>query len=320
MLVDEMTIRLSAGSGGKGRAAFNKVKLMQGPSGGDGGHGGNIYLEGVVDIGALALYSNKKEIVAESGKDGGVQFNDGHRGDDLILKIPVGTVVTNLDTGYPEELLKAGQRILAAGGGKGGRGNYKFRSSTNTTPMEFEPGTAGDSASYKLSLRLIADVGLIGLPNAGKSSLLNELTKAKSKVANYPFTTLEPHLGSYYGTIIADIPGLIEGASEGKGLGVKFLKHIERTDTFFHLVSCESDDVVRDYQTVRAELEAYDPVLLKKHEQVFLAKSDAATPTELKEKLAVLKKAGVKAIPLSILEPESLEKVRQLLNAIRDGK
>ncbi|HVM73792.1 MAG TPA: Obg family GTPase CgtA [Candidatus Paceibacterota bacterium] len=320
MLVDEMTIRLTGGNGGAGRAAFNKVKLMQGPSGGDGGHGGNIYLEGIVDIGALAMYSNKKEIKADNGKNGGSSFTDGHRGEDLILTVPIGTMVTNLDTGYIDEVIKVGQRILVAGGGIGGRGNYKFRSSTNTTPLEFEKGKTGDSALYKLSLKLIADVGLIGLPNAGKSSLLNELTSSRAKVANYPFTTLEPNLGSYFGTIIADIPGLIEGASDGKGLGVKFLKHIERTDTFFHLVSCESDDVVRDYKTIRHELEAYDPALTKKHEVVFLTKSDMATPKELKEKLDALKKIKVKAIPFSILEPESLEVVKKELNAIRDNK
>jgi GTP-binding protein len=320
MLVDEMTIRLTAGHGGKGRAAFNKVKRMQGPSGGDGGHGGSVFLEGVVDIGALSMYSNKKEIKADDGKNGGAHFNDGTRGEDVILKVPVGTAVTNVDTGFKDEILKVGQRILVAGGGIGGRGNYKFRSSTNTTPLEFEPGKKGDSAVYTLELKLIADVGLIGLPNAGKSSLLNELTKARSKVANYPFTTLEPHLGSYYGTVLADIPGLIEGASDGKGLGVKFLKHIERTDTFFHLVSCESDDVVGDYKTVRRELESYDPKLSKKHEQVFLTKSDMLTPTEVTKKLKELKKAGVVAIPLSILDAESLKHVEKLLNAIRAEK
>ncbi len=320
MLVDEMTIRLIAGHGGTGRAAFNKIKLNQGPSGGDGGHGGNIYLEGIVDVGALAMYSNKKEIKAEDGKDGGSSFTDGRRGEDLILKVPIGTVVTNLDTGFTDEIIKVGQRMLVAGGGTGGRGNYKFRSSTNTTPMEFERGKKGDDATYKLSLRLIADVGFIGLPNAGKSSLLNELTSAKSKVANYPFTTLEPNLGSYFGTIIADIPGLIEGASEGKGLGVKFLKHIERTDTFFHLVSCESDDVARDYKTVRNELKSYDPALVKKHEVVFLTKSDMVTPKELAEKMKALKKLKIDAIPLSILEAESMGHVKKALNAIRDRK
>jgi GTP-binding protein len=320
MLVDEMTIRFSAGHGGKGRAAFNKVKRMQGPSGGDGGNGGSVFLEGVADIGALDRYSNKKEIKADDGKNGGPHFNDGTRGADVMIKVPIGTVVTNNDTGFVEEIVKVGQRILVAGGGIGGRGNYKFRSSTNTTPLEFEPGKSGDSARYKLELKLIADVGLIGLPNAGKSSLLNELTKAKSKVANYPFTTLEPHLGSYYGTVLADIPGLIEGASGGKGLGVKFLKHIERTNAFFHLVSCESDDVVRDYQTVRTELESYDQVLAKKKEWVFLTKSDMVTPKELAEKVKALKKIKVPAIPLSILEPESIKEVEKLLNVIRTEK
>lgn len=320
MLVDEMTIRLTAGNGGKGRAAFNKVKLMQGPSGGDGGHGGSIYLEGVVDIGALAMHSNKKEIRAKDGKNGGAHFNDGTRGEDVILKVPIGTVVTNLDTGYEEEIVKVGQKILAAGGGIGGRGNYKFRSSTNTTPLEFEEGKRGDSAEYKLSLKLIADVGLIGLPNAGKSSLLNELTASRAKVANYPFTTLEPNLGSYFGTIVADIPGLIEGASEGKGLGTKFLKHIERTGIFFHLVSCESDDVARDYKTVRTELENYDPALAKKKQIVLLTKSDMVSPKELAEKQKALKKLKVDAIPFSILEPESLELVKKALNEIRDTK
>ena len=320
MLVDEMTIQLTAGNGGKGRAAFNKVKLMQGPSGGDGGHGGSIYLEGVVDIGALAMHSNKKEIRAKDGKNGGAHFNDGTRGEDVILKVPIGTVVTNMDTGYTEEIVKVGQRILAAGGGIGGRGNYKFRSSTNTTPLEFEEGKRGDSALYTLELKLIADVGLIGLPNAGKSSLLNELTASRAKVANYPFTTLEPNLGSYFGTIVADIPGLIEGASEGKGLGVKFLKHIERTGVFFHLVSCESDDVARDYKTVRKELENYDATLTKKKQVVLLTKCDMISPKELAEKQKALKKIKVDATPFSILEPESLEVVKKALNEIRDTK
>lgn len=320
MLVDDMTIRLTAGNGGAGRSAFTHVKLSLGPSGGDGGHGGNIYLEGVADIGALAQLVNKNEIKAENGKEGGSSFTDGRRGADTILKVPIGTMVTHLDTGYREEIRSVGERILAAGGGRGGRGNYKFRSATNTSPRQFERGTAGDSVMYRLELRLIADVGLIGLPNAGKSSLLNELTEAKAKIANYPFTTLEPNLGSYYGTIIADIPGLVEGASGGKGLGVKFLRHIERTDTFFHLISCESDDVVRDYRTIRQELERYNPSLAEKREVVFLSKCDTVTPERLAEEVKQLKKIKVAATPFSLLEPESLEPIRKILNEIRDGK
>ena len=320
MLIDELTIRCTAGNGGSGRAAFNKVKLMQGPSGGDGGKGGNIYLEGVVDIGALAMYSHKKEIRAKDGKNGGASFTDGTRGEEIVLKVPIGTRITNLDTGYVDEIITVGQRILVAGGGVGGRGNYKFRSSTNTTPLEFEKGTVGDSALYKLELSLIADVGLVGLPNAGKSSLLNELTKAKSRVANYPFTTLEPHLGSYYGTILADIPGIIEGASGGRGLCVKFLKHIERTGAFFHLISCESDDVVRDYNVIRTELESYNPALLKKRQYVFLTKSDICTPLELAAMVKQLKKIKIVAVPLSILDQSSLDIVQTILNDIRDTK
>ena len=320
MLIDEITIRLRAGNGGRGAVAFNKVKLMQGPTGGDGGNGGNVYFEGISDINALMSYASKKEMNAENGRNGRGQFLDGHRGGELVLKIPTGTTVTNLGTGYRQEMEKVGQRILAAGGGMGGKGNYKFRSSINTTPFEFQKGLAGDIGEYHLELRLIADVGLVGLPNAGKSSLLNELTAAKSKVANYAFTTLEPHLGAYYELILADIPGLIEGASSGKGLGVKFLKHIERTTTLFHLVSAESDDIARDYEVIRNELEVHNPLLSVKTEYVMLTKTDAVSPKILKEKTAVLKKMGLKPVPVSILEPNSLENIRKILNKIKAKK
>lgn len=317
MLIDEVTIQLEAGDGGRGAVAFQKVRLARGPTGGDGGRGANVYLEGVTDINALSYYANKKIIHAEDGKDGRGQFIDGRAGTDLVLKVPSGTKITNLGTGYAREIEHVGERILVAGGGIGGRGNFKFRSSTNTTPKEFEEGKVGDITNYRLELRLVADVGLIGLPNAGKSSLLNELTAARSRVANYAFTTLEPHLGAYYELIIADIPGLIEGASSGKGLGVKFLKHIERTKQLFHLVSAESDDVVRDYKIVRTELERYNPALIQKEEHVFLTKSDAVPPDALKAALSALKKAGIKAVPISLLDPASIEEVKKILNGIK---
>lgn len=320
MLVDEITIQLRGGRGGRGAVAFQKVRLMQGPTGADGGRGGSVYLEGVADINALMNYASRKEMHAEDGGNGRGQFIDGRTGEDLILKIPTGTTITNLETGFKQEITKQGRRILVAGGGEGGRGNFKFRSSTNTSPKEFEDGRHGDVATFKLELRLIADIGLMGLPNAGKSSLLNELTAAKSRVANYAFTTLEPHLGAYYGLIIADIPGLIEGASDGKGLGVKFLKHIERTKVLFHLVSAESDDVVRDYKIIRGELEKYNPELTKKPEHVFLTKMDAVSPEELKEKLAALKKIKIKATPISILDEKSLAEVKKILNTIAGSK
>ncbi|MDO8561713.1 MAG: GTPase ObgE [bacterium] len=320
MLVDEINIRLRAGGGGRGAVAFNKVKLSQGPTGGDGGRGGNVYFEGIADINALMSYASKKEMNAENGKNGRGQFLDGHRGADLVLKIPTGTTITNLGTGYSQEIVKAGQRILAAGGGMGGKGNFKYRSAINTTPYEFQEGLAGDVSEYHLELRLIADVGLVGLPNAGKSSLLNELTAAKARVANYAFTTLEPNLGAYYELILADIPGLIEGASSGKGLGVKFLKHIERTSVLFHLVSAESEDIARDYEIIRNELEVHNPLLSVKTEYVLLTKTDAVSPKTLKEKIAVLKKMGLKPVPVSILEPNSLEHVRKILNKIKSEK
>ncbi len=316
MLVDDITIKLTAGTGGRGAVAFNKAKMALGPVGGDGGRGGSIFFEGIHDIGALQNYASKKEIFAKDGGNGRGQFIDGADGADVILKIPTGTRITNLDTGYVQEMLEVGQRILASGGGAGGRGNFKFRSPTNTSPKECEEGLPGDSATFHLELRLIADVGLVGLPNAGKSSLLNELTRARSRVGSYAFTTLEPHLGAYYGTLIADIPGLIEGASEGRGLGVKFLKHIERTRVLFHLISAESDDVVRDYRTIRGELEKYSETLAAKEEHVFLTKCDEVNAQAVKEKLAALKKIKVRAVPVSILEPESLEQVKKILNDI----
>lgn len=320
MLVDEITIKLEAGHGGRGAVAFQKVRLARGPTGGDGGRGGSIYFEAVSDLSALAQYAVKKTVRAEKGGDGRGQFIDGRRGDDMTLKVPTGTTVRNLSTGFAQELNKVGERLLVAGGGNGGRGNFKFRSSTNTTPKESEEGTPGDVAEYLLELRLIADVGLIGLPNAGKSSLLNELTAAHSKVGSYAFTTLEPHLGAYYELILADIPGLIEGASTGKGLGDKFLKHVERTKTLFHLVSAETDDPVRDYRIIRTELEAYGAELAKKNEHVFLTKSDMVTPERLKEEVAVLKKAGIQATPISVLDTASMQEVRRILNVLKDGK
>lgn len=318
MLVDDITLRLTAGSGGRGAVAFNKVRLNLGPVGGDGGKGGNIFFEGVHDVNALLSYASKKEIQAPNGKDGRGQFIDGADGSDIVLKIPTGTRITNLDTGYVQEMLDVGQRILAAGGGPGGRGNFKFRSSTNTTPKEFEEGQVGDSVVYHLELRLIADVGLVGLPNAGKSSLINELTRAHSRVGAYAFTTLEPHLGAYYELIIADIPGLIEGASSGKGLGVKFLKHIERTRVLFHLVSAESENPVRDYQTVRTELTQYSASLGEKEEYVFLSKCDSVEEADVKAKCALLEKEGVRVVPISVIDPDSLDRVKAILNTIKD--
>ncbi|HET8581198.1 MAG TPA: GTPase ObgE [Candidatus Paceibacterota bacterium] len=320
MLIDDVTIHLEAGDGGKGAVAFNNVPMMLGPTGADGGTGGSIYFEGVTRLEALQQFRYKKSVEAKRGEDGKKQFRDGAAAPDVILKIPVGTVIENLETHETAEITEAGQRVLAVRGGQGGRGNFKFRSSRNTTPKESEPGKPGERADFHLTLKLIADIGIIGLPNAGKSSLLNALTGASSKVGNYPFTTLEPALGVWHGLILADIPGLIAGAASGKGLGDTFLRHIERTRVLFHLISAESGDIAADYRTVRAELEAYDPALGKKEALVFVSKADEASPEQLRGALAALNAAGIPAKPLSVLDEHGLDAVISALERIADGR
>lgn len=316
MLIDEVAIKVKAGNGGKGTVAFNKNIMSLGPAGGSGGDGGSVYFQGVSDLNALNQFRYKKELTAENGKDGKIQFNDGRNGQDLVLKVPVGTIIHNLSTGQDIEIISTGQPVFLAQGGKGGKGNFLFRSSVNTTPMKFQEGQLGQEFDLRLELKFIADVGLIGLPNVGKSSLLNRLTKAKSKVANYLFTTLEPNLSAYYELILADIPGLIEGASQGKGLGIKFLRHIERTKTLFHLISAESVDPVKDYQIIRNELEACNKDLLVKKEYVFLSQADMANQAELAQKMQSLKEIGKEALPMSIIDDESMKPVEEILRQI----
>jgi len=316
MLIDDVTIKIKAGDGGNGSVEFNKTKMSLGPTGADGGNGGNIYLEGESNLGALVQFRYKKELVAQKGERGKTQLNDGADGQEMILKVPVGTVVHNLTTGNDMEIVSIGQKILLAKGGRGGRGNYKFRSATNTSPVEFEKGTPGEEFKLRLELKLIADVGFIGLPNVGKSSLLNELTNAKSKVANYPFTTLDPNLGAYYELVLADIPGLIEGASEGKGLGIKFLRHIERTKTLFHFISTESTDPAKDYKIIRQELGAYNKILLEKPEYVFLSKTDLVSKEETAKKIRALKLINKDILPISIHDTDVIRRVEEILREI----
>jgi len=320
MLIDNVTIKVKAGKGGDGKVAFNSNLMSLGPVGGDGGKGGDIYVEGVSDLSALAQFRNIKSVKAGDGGNGNGQSVDGPGGKDTIIKLPIGTVITNLDNGETAEVIKIGEQTLIARGGKGGRGNFQFRSPTNTSPKDFEYGKAGEEFTVKLELKLIADVGLIGLPNVGKSSLLNELTRAKSKVANYPFTTLEPNLGVYYELILADIPGIIEGASAGKGLGVKFLQHIERTKILFHLISAESADPLEDYKIIRKELEAYSSKLIEKEEYIFLSKSDMVSSEELQAKLATLKSIGKPVMPISIIDEVTLVELKTILNKIKEVK
>src|SRR4030042_4313530 len=320
MLIDDVKIELFAGRGGKCAVSFSSAKNTYGPTGGSGGNGGSIFFEGVSDISALGQFRFKKEIHAEDGKDGQPRLKDGKRGDYLILKIPLGTVVRNFKDTASYEIMEAGKRILAMNGGQGGKGNFFFRSSKNTTPTKFQPGLPGESGIFKLELKFIADVGFIGLPNVGKSSLLNELTNAKSKVANYPFTTLEPNLGVYYDLIIADIPGLIDGASRGKGLGIKFLRHIERTKILFHLVAADSADPVTDYKTVRNELGAYSKLLLEKPEYLIVSKKDAVLPDVAVKVTEKIKKLNRNATPISLFDWDSIKLVKKILNSLISEK
>ncbi len=316
MLIDDITIKVKAGSGGKGCVAFDKNLMSLGPAGGSGGNGGNMYLEAVSDLAALNRLRFKKEFRAEDGQDGRPQFSDGTTGKDLVIHVPIGTVIHDLTNGGDKEVVKIGERVLVAKGGKGGRGNFHFRSSTNTTPKEFEIGVPGEQATLRLELKYIADVGFIGLPNVGKSSLLNEFTNAKAKVANYQFTTLEPNLGVFYDLILADIPGLIEGASTGKGLGIKFLRHIERTKVLFHFIAADSENPVADYKTVRTELAGHHKKLLEKPEYVFITKSDTVDPKDLKKKVTALKKLNTSVLPVSIYDFDSVERVKKILQGL----
>ena len=321
MIVDDVKITVVAGKGGTGLAVFSKTKKTLGPTGGSGGNGGNVFLEGVSDLGALRQFRYKKVCEAKNGQNGKNQLNDGHDAEDLILYVPVGTVAHIVTAsaecyGVSKEINKIGQREIVAKGGRGGKGNYLFRSATNTSPRQFEFGKLGEKFEIHLELKMIADVGFIGLPNIGKSSLLNELTNAKSKVANYPFTTLEPNLGVYYDLILADIPGLIEGASEGKGLGTKFLKHIERTRILFHFVAADSQNPILDYKTVRTELGAYNPLLLEKPEYIFISKSDTISMETLEKIKNDFEKLGKDTVEISIIDSDSLESIKKILNKL----
>lgn len=320
MLIDDIIIKVSSGNGGRGAVAFNNQKMSRGPAGGNGGDGGNVYLEGVSDLSALNRLRFKKKFHAQDGGDGKPQYSDGKTGKDFILQVPLGTIVHNLISGTDYEIVKVGERKLIAKGGHGGKGNFLFRSGRNVSPLKFQYGLPGQSFDLRLELKMIADIGFVGLPNVGKSSLLNELTNSKSKVANYRFTTLEPSLGVYYDLILADIPGLIEGASFGKGLGIKFLRHIERTKTLFHFISSDSEDPVKDYKTIRGELAAYNEQLLVKAEYLFISKSDAVSTKGLKGITAKLKKFNAKILPISIYDYDSIEKIKKILNKLAKQK
>lgn len=321
--VDEVKVRAAAGRGGDGvvRWLHLKGKDKAGPAGGDGGRGGDIILEGVRDLGALAAYRFTKSFRAQNGAAGSNNNKHGGDGAPVILRVPVGTIAKDVATGQVFEILKEGDQRVVYRGGAGGFGNAHFKSSVNQNPQEATPGKPGQAGDIEITLKLIADVGLVGFPNAGKSSLLNALTRARSKVGAYPFTTLDPHLGDLYGYLIADIPGLIEGASAGRGLGSKFLRHVERTRYIAHLVSAEQEDVLEAYRKVRAELEAFGEDLAGKPEIIVLSKTDMVAPEEVKAKKEVLEKgAGKEVILVNVLDDELLKAFSDRLTKLLSGE
>ena len=297
--IDEIKIYAEAGRGGDGVVRWRQEKFVPkgGPAGGDGGRGGNFCVIGVRDIHILSKYKAKKSFIAGRGENGGNKSLHGKNGDDFVLELPIGSIITNLGTDEKWQLMKEGEKFLLLRGGYGGFGNEHFKSSTNTTPKESREGQKGESGNFKIELELFADIGLIGLPNAGKTSLLNFLTNAQARVGDYAFTTLDPNLGDFFGYIIADIPGIIEGSSEGKGLGVKFLRHIKRTKMLAHLVSFENlnpsnslgtSGMLKTYKEVRKELAKYDKKLNLgeeglsfKKEMIILTKADTVTDSKI---------------------------------------
>jgi GTPase len=302
MLIDRAEITVRGGHGGAGMH-----KKLKGPDGGNGGQGGDVYFKTSSNINLLNQFSEKNVFVAENGEMGARNNKTGKDGNDLEILLPAGTAVYDKKTReLIVEIDKTGERFLICKGGKGGWGG-----------VTAELGARGEEKKLILSLRLIADFGLIGLPNAGKSSLLNELTNAKAVTADYPFTTLEPNLGVFEGKTLADIPGLIEGASTGRGLGIAFLKHIEKVTVLIHCISAETKDVIKDYKIVRKELADFKPELSKKPEIVVITKTDMVNSKVLEELTKKLKRESKKIICVSIHDFQSLEDLKKLLRKTR---
>lgn len=309
-LIDEIQFHAKAGDGGDGvvRWRHEKGKEFSGAAGGNAGPGGDVYVRAVRDTDILARHKSVKQFTAGRGEDGRNLSQQGAAGEDVYINLPIGSVIKNLSTGRVVELVEEGQVSKILHGGRGGLGNEHFKASTNVKPEQSTPGMSGEEADFTVELSLIADAGLIGLPNAGKSSLLNALTSAHSKIGAYAFTTIDPHLGVTQGYILADIPGLIEGASEGKGLGHKFLRHVKRTKRLLHLVSLENEDVETAYLTVRKELEKYGDGLPDKPETIVLTKTDTTTPANITKARKILSKLNKDIIEVTVLDDVSIKK------------
>ena len=296
--LDQAKIYLKSGDGGRGCVSFRREKYIEfgGPNGGDGGKGGSVWFVAVENLNTLIDFRYQQHFKAQNGQHGMGSEMCGAKGEDLIIKVPVGTeIVADDGETVIADMVEAGQKFMIAKGGDGGRGNIHFKTSTNQAPRYAEPGWPGVEMWVWLRLKIIADVGLIGLPNAGKSTFLSAVTKARPKIADYPFTTLYPNLGVAWvdskEIVLADIPGLIEGAHDGVGLGDRFLKHVERCSVFLHLVDGTSEDMVKNYKTIRKELDLYQKNLSLKPEVVAINKIDSLSDAEIKKKITALKKA-----------------------------
>ena len=319
--LDQAKIYIKAGDGGSGSASFRREKFIEfgGPDGGDGGHGGSIVFTADNNLNTLIDFRYQQHFKADKGENGKGKKKTGKSGKDLVLKVPVGTQIFEEDNNtLIEDLVKPEQKIIIANGGKGGLGNVRFKSSTNRAPRKKTDGDKGESFWIWLQLKVIADIGIVGMPNSGKSSLLSVLTNAKPKIANYPFTTINPNLGvANYNNkeiTLADIPGLIEGAHEGIGLGDKFLRHIERCKNILHLIDITDDNLLENYSKVRKELVKYSKKLTKKREIIVFNKIDMVSDQEINKKIDIFaKKIKKKIYPISALKHKGLTTIKREL-------
>ena len=319
--LDQAKIYIKAGNGGSGSASFRREKFVEygGPDGGDGGDGGSIIIESDRNLNTLIDFRYAQHFKAQNGKPGSKKNKTGGNGKDLILQVPTGTQIYEEDNNtLIYDFTKNKEKYLVASGGKGGLGNVRFKSSTNRAPRKKTNGKIGEEFWIWLQLKVIADIGIIGQPNAGKSSLLAALTRAKPKIANYPFTTINPNLGvTYYDEkeiTLADIPGLVEGAHKGIGLGDKFLRHIERCKMLLHLIDLSQEDLINSYKKIKLELSAYDKNLGKKKEIIFFNKSDLLEKDDIDKKLKEFKnKIKIKCEVISVFSNKDIQKVKKLL-------
>ncbi len=330
--IDEVEIEIKSGDGGHGCVSYRREKFVPrgGPDGGNGGRGGDVYFEATDRLNTLVNFRGKKNYFAQNGEPGGGSQCDGKSGEDLIIYVPVGTMIFDTETGdLLADLTHNEARQKLAQGGRGGFGNMEFKSSTNQTPQYAQDGKPGQHFNVKLELKLIADIALVGLPNAGKSTLISVISAAKPKIADYPFTTLEPNLGVVafreQSLVVADIPGLIEDAAEGKGLGFKFLKHIERTKVYLHLIDCsmliDEYEAVESYSIIKAELLKFSENLRNKKEIICLTKIDAMSEEEIdKFIMAMEKETDKKVLAISSVSGKNLETLKEIMFLALDGE